>query len=401
MHCHRHPERRAGRKCYACGKPVCKVCRLHRHHHIFCSEECASGWRWKDLARKADKRLKRPVSRWWMVAALLLLGAAFLWMGRFLLREYIIPAYFAPAARRAGSAEVALRWKADGALAAVAGRSPGDGALLFPHAPGSFRWLPVRRGAFTLLCPALPSPPSRAFFLPGEGLDFSPDLVRGPSSLPLVSVTFDGGAVRGEADRILALLREEGVCTTVFLTGEFIRRYPDLLEEALRDGHEVGNHTDSHPHLTTYASDHTQATAPGVSAASLRDELVRADRAMEAASGRRFAPYWRAPFGEHNAAIRGWAWKAGYHHVGWTWDSLDWREEGPGGGAPTADDMMARFRALEARGPAALNGAILLFHLGSQRAQEVQEILIHLRARGLHPVPVSTLLAASALVGVE
>ena len=99
--------------------------------------------------------------------------------------------------------------------------------------------------------------------------------------------------------------------------------------------------------------------------------------------------------------MRSWAWKAGYLHVGWTWDSLDWREEDAGGNTPSAGDMMARFRAFEARGPAALNGSILLFHLGSHRAQEVQEILIHLKARGMRPVPVSALLAASAMGGLQ
>ena len=401
MFCHNHPTERAGRQCYACGKPVCRACQLKAHHHIFCSEPCASAWRWKALAKKTDKHLKRPISRWWMVAAMLLLGGAFLWMGRFLMREYIIPAYFAPSARRGGSAEVPLRWEADGELATARGKSPGDGALLFPTASGSFPWVPVRKGPFVLPCPPPARPPARAYFLSGEGLDFSPDLTRGPASLPLVSVTFDGGSQRGEADRILDLLREEGIRTTLFLTGDFVRRYPELVETAVRDGHEIGNHTDAHPRLTTYASTFTQATAPGVSAAFLRDELVKAERALEAAQGRRFGPLWRAPFGEHNAEVRAWAWKAGYLHVGWTWDSLDWREEKAGGDTPDAGDMIARFRAFEARGPSALNGSILLFHLGSHRAQEVQQILIHLRARGMHPVPVSALLAASAVGGLQ
>ncbi len=401
MFCHAHPTARAGRKCYACGKPLCRACQMKAHRHIFCSEACASAWRWKDLARKTDRRLKSPISRWWMVAALLLLGGAFLWMGRFLLREFVIPTYFPPAPRRAPAVEVPLRWESDGPLMTAQGKSPGDGALLFARPPAAFAWVPVRRGPFSLPCPSSPRRPERAFFLSGEALDFAPDLARGPADLPLVSLTFDGGSLRGEADRILALLREEGVRTTLFLTGDFIRRFPDLVQAAREDGHELGNHTDSHPRLTTYASTFTQATAPGVSAAFVRDELGRSDRALEAATGRGFAPLWRAPFGEHNPQIRQWAWNAGYFHVGWTWDSLDWKEEGNGAAARSAGDMIPRFKAFEARGPAALNGSILLFHLGSHRAQEVQEILIHLKARGMRPVPVTALLAAAAVGGVQ
>ena len=84
---------------------------------------------------------------------------------------------------------------------------------------------------------------------------------------------------------------KSGIRTTIFLTGEFIRRYPEIVRRIAADGHEVGNHTDTHPHLTTYAENGRQATRAGVDRAFLVNELARTARAWEEATGRTMAPY--------------------------------------------------------------------------------------------------------------
>jgi len=66
-----------------------------------------------------------------------------------------------------------------------------------------------------------------------------------------IVLSFDAGSTDRGAAEILDALRGRGIRTTVFLTGQFIRRYPELARQIASDGHEVGNHTFDHPHLTT------------------------------------------------------------------------------------------------------------------------------------------------------
>ena len=208
-----------------------------------------------------------------------------------------------------------------------------------------------------------PPPPLRA------GLS-APDLTRGPSDRAEVLVSFDAGSSDAGASAILDALSARGIRTTIFLTGEFIRRYPALVRRIAAEGHEVGNHTDTHPHLTTYASDGRQATRPGVDRAFLTAQLARTAGLYREATGRTMAPLWRAPFGEHNTEIRRWAAEAGYWHVGWTGgrdglDGLDWVSDPRSRAYQSSDRLLGRLvRHAE-------NGGIVLLHLGSDRDEPV------------------------------
>ena len=162
------------------------------------------------------------------------------------------------------------------------------------------------------------------------------------------------------------------------------------------DGHEVGNHTDTHPHLTTYASDGRQVTRLGVDRAFVAGELARTARLYREATGRSMAPLWRAPFGEHNPEIRRWAAEQGYWHVGWTGgrsglDGLDWVTD-PGSRAYQPAD-----RLLERLVRHAENGGIVLLHLGSDReepvASKIAVLFDGLKARGFRFARASEFLA--------
>ncbi len=195
-------------------------------------------------------------------------------------------------------------------------------------------------------------------------------MTRGPSDRREVLVSFDAGSSDRGAIEILDALARRGIRTTVFVTGEFVRRYPAVARRIAEDGHEVGNHTDTHPHLTTYAADGRQVTRPGVDHAFVAGELARTARLYREATGRTMAPMWRAPFGEHNAEIRRWAAEQGYWHVGWTGgrtglDGLDWITDPRSRGYQPADRLLSRLVHH------AENGGIVLLHLGSDREEPV------------------------------
>jgi peptidoglycan/xylan/chitin deacetylase (PgdA/CDA1 family) len=237
-------------------------------------------------------------------------------------------------------------------------------------------------------------PPAPVLLPPSRG-PVPPDLTRGPEDRSDILVSFDAGSSDRGATEILDALSARGIRTTIFLTGEFVRRYPGIARRVAADGHEVGNHTDTHPHLTTYALDGRQITRPGVDRAFLAGELARTARLYREATGRSMAPLWRAPFGEHNPEIRRWAAEQGYWHVGWTGgrtglDGLDWVTDPRSRSYQPADRLLARLVQH------AENGGIVLLHLGSDReetvASRISILFDGLKARGFHFVRASEFL---------
>ena len=225
--------------------------------------------------------------------------------------------------------------------------------------------------------------------------------VRGAGSV--FAPTFDAHVETQGAEQLLALLRERHVHVTIFVTGTFARLHPEILRLAVADGHEIGNHTDTHPHLTTWAANHRHDTLPGMTRERLQEELRRAASAIRRAIGRDGAPLWRAPYGEHNAEIRGWAAGLGFTHVGWTHgcgdalDALDWVEDRDSRRFMGAEAMARRLLSFERRCGVPLEGSIVLMHLGSARPdlpilEALPIILDEADRRGIRAVPVSEML---------
>ena len=230
------------------------------------------------------------------------------------------------------------------------------------------------------------------------------DIVRGDRSVREVAFTFDGGADANAAGEILDALRTRSVRSTMFLTGQFIRLHPDLVRRMLVEGHEVGNHLDAHPHLTTYEQDRRQNTLPSVTREFLVDQLRRAEDSLRALTGQPMAPFWRAPFGEHNPEIRGWAEEVGYRHVSWTrgagtaedLDTRDWVADRSSRIYRSREEIAARLVAFGQGRPEGLNGGIVLMHLASHRPtdrphESLPEILRTLQEQGYRMVTISDL----------
>lgn len=228
-------------------------------------------------------------------------------------------------------------------------------------------------------------------------------LERLPAGGPHYALTFDAHEAAVGAAELLHLLRERRLRVTLFVTGRFALAYPQLLQQAVADGHELANHTFSHPHLTSYGQDGRHRTLPGMSRQRLQEELLRTETAIAAATGRLPAKLWRAPYGEINRSILQWACELGYLHVGWTGhgdaslDALDWVAD-PNSRRFLSPEAMARrlLRAFD-RQPEGGTGSILLMHLGSTRPQHpllqaLPMLLDELDRRGLTPRPVGELL---------
>ncbi len=252
---------------------------------------------------------------------------------------------------------------------------------------------------------SVPVPPSG----PRPPRPLAQDFTRGNRSVREVALTFDGHDLANVADEILEILKDAHVRVTMFLGGQFIRRHPEIVRRMLADGHQIGNHLDTHPHLTSYAENGRHATRPGVTREAVTTELTRAEASFGALTGRAMAPYWRAPYGEHNAEIRTWAGEAGYRHVGWTrgggraedLDTRDWVADRGSHLYRTRAEVASRLLGFGQRTSEGMNGGIVLMHLGSLRTadrphEELPHVLQSLQAQGYRLVTVSTLLEHSA-----
>lgn len=83
-----------------------------------------------------------------------------------------------------------------------------------------------------------------------------PAIVGEPPSRPgarELALTFDDGPSQ-YTDQILDVLRASGVHATFFVCGENALRYPDVVRRIAADGHQIGNHTYSHPYLYLMSS---------------------------------------------------------------------------------------------------------------------------------------------------
>lgn len=185
-------------------------------------------------------------------------------------------------------------------------------------------------------------------------------LTRVPTRERVVALTFDAGSDGGHTRALLEILEEEDVPATFFLTGTWIEQFPELARAVAEKGHDLGNHTATHPHLTALTDEEV-----------LR-ELESTDEAALRATGRSLTPYFRPPYGEYDRRVASAAARAGYRYVVmWTVDSLDWR-------MVPAEEL--RRRVVEGAVP----GGIILMHVGSATnlPGALPDIIRDLRGRG-------------------
>jgi peptidoglycan/xylan/chitin deacetylase (PgdA/CDA1 family) len=217
---------------------------------------------------------------------------------------------------------------------------------------------------------------------------------------PRIAITFDGNASTNRTAELLDLLQRHDLEVTIFVTGRFIERYPSIVRRAVLSGHEIGNHTYSHPHLTSYEKDRRHRLLPEISKESFQRELRRAEEAFVKATGHSMQPLWRAPYGEENRTLRGWALEMGYLHVRWSslegksLDTHDWVADEHSSLYKSSRKIMERLLQFPK-----LEGGIILMHMATEREEppwnELPLFLDALEQRGMEPTTVTRLLEAS------
>jgi len=193
---------------------------------------------------------------------------------------------------------------------------------------------------------------------------------RGCTKQKKIALTFDGAQTNNSVPYILKSLKDKKYLSTFFLTGESIRKFPDVAKAIYDEGHEIGNHTYAHPHLTTYSENRKQTTRKGVNKNLIQNELSRTQEEFYKACRKDMFPLWRAPFGEENQEIREWAKETGYQHVRWTFDTLDWVNDEKDNLYISPKSVKQRLLNIDEKHKNGLNGYIILMHTGTERKKE-------------------------------
>jgi peptidoglycan/xylan/chitin deacetylase (PgdA/CDA1 family) len=169
----------------------------------------------------------------------------------------------------------------------------------------------------------------------------APSVWRGDSSRPVLALTFDDGPSES-TPALMGLLEQFNVRATFFMVGKNVRRLKSVAREVASAGHQIGNHTDTHPRL--------DFKSPWF----MYDEIARAQESIYRTTG--ITPQWfRPPYGVRWFGLRSVQAKLKLTSVMWTTIGNDWRWQGP----RVAHLMIRR----------ASNGAIFCLHDGRSLAE--------------------------------
>ena len=165
---------------------------------------------------------------------------------------------------------------------------------------------------------------------------------------------------------MLNTLDKENSKITFFIGGSWAKRYPDLLKDIASRGHELGNHTYSHPHPNNLTKQQNQ------------EQITRTEVLVYENTNIKTTLY-APPYGEYNDNVLAAAADLGYTTIMWSIDTIDWQR-------PPVEVLKNRvLKKIH-------NGAIILMHPTDPTAKALPELIKELKAKGYTITTVSDIL---------
>jgi peptidoglycan-N-acetylglucosamine deacetylase len=185
---------------------------------------------------------------------------------------------------------------------------------------------------------------------------------------PYVAMTFDDGPSATLTPKLLDILAAHHIKATFFVIGENVVQHSEIVARAAREGHEIGNHSWSHPNFGKMSDD------------GVRGQLQRTDDAIKSATGAQ-PTLLRPPYGSITARQKRWIHdQFGYQIILWDVDPYDWKRPGP---------SVVRNRILKETRP----GSIVLSHdIHPGTIEAMPSTFDALEAKGFKFVTVSELI---------
>lgn len=182
-----------------------------------------------------------------------------------------------------------------------------------------------------------------------------------------IAITFDCAWEDADTDEILSALNDNGAKATFFVTGDYVRRCKESVKKFSGSGHDIGNHSDNHPHPNSMSKE------------DLIEDTNRCAKEIENL-GIEAKKLYRSPYGEYNEKVVQTINSMGYSFIQWDADSLDYRGLTP---SEMEERIMKRVKS----------GSIILFHTGTENtAAALRQILPKLKKRGYSFVTVDELI---------
>lgn len=170
-----------------------------------------------------------------------------------------------------------------------------------------------------------------------------------------------------DIDSILDTLSKNNIHITFFMVGDFVDKYPEYVKKISEAGHEIANHSNTHPHVNQLNIDKNM------------EEIKLCSEKIEKITGNKTTLY-RGPYGEYNDTVINAANELNHIVIQWNLDTLDYT-------GLTGEEMWKRLDKKLA------NGSIILSHNGTKHTQDSLEFLIHnIQEKGFKIVTVSDLI---------
>lgn len=181
------------------------------------------------------------------------------------------------------------------------------------------------------------------------------------------ALSFDAAWGNEQTDTLLGILDEYEVKSTFFLVKQWVDQFPEDVQEIASRGHDVGNHSATHPHMAQISSEEQQ------------QEIDDCNAAIEELTGS--APtLFRAPYGEYDDKLVNNLKERDMYCVQWNIDSLDWKD-------PSPDEMVSRIKSK------LCPGSVILMHNGATNTPEaLPKIIEMIQEEGYTIVPISELI---------
>lgn len=182
-----------------------------------------------------------------------------------------------------------------------------------------------------------------------------------------IAISFDAAWGNEQTKSLIDILRQYNVKSTFFVVGAWVDKYPESVKALVAAGHEVCNHSDTHPHMSK------------LSQQQIMDQITACNEKIKSVTGT--APVlFRPPYGEYNNAVVGTVKGLKMYPIQWDVDSLDWKN-------PTPQQIINRVVS------SVKPGSIVLFHNGALNTPAaLPTVLKTLQAQGYQIVPVSQLI---------
>lgn len=150
------------------------------------------------------------------------------------------------------------------------------------------------------------------------------------------------------------------------MVGDWVRKYPEDVKKIYEAGHEIGTHSNTHPHVNNLSYEQNL------------EEIQKGANEIEKITGQKINLY-RTPYGEYNNTVISAANENGFIPIHWSLDTLDYK-------GLNADEMWKRIEKVN-------KGDIILMHNGTEHtADSLQKIIDNIKAKGLSLVKVTDLI---------